>query len=249
MDPIVLALATLAIGLGVAVLLGRLLARVVGGVSTPERATLAGRIGLWGTASLAAATALGQVGIVLSVFLGAAGLFTVAIGFAAQTSASNFISGLFLVAERPFSVGDFVRINTIEGVVLAVDFLSVKLATPDNLYVRVPNETVMKSDLVNYTRHPVRRIQLVLQVPFAADLSQVEAILVEAADAMPFILDEPRPAAFFLRYAESGVEIQFNAWAPTTGFIKSKRELGQAALEALRANGIEVPFPHVRLLQ
>ena len=83
----------------------------------------------------------------------AAGLLTVALGFAAQTSASNLISGLFLLGERPFVVGDVIRLASgITGEVVGIDLLSVKIRTFDNLLVRVPNETLLKSELTNLTR-------------------------------------------------------------------------------------------------
>lgn len=243
------ALIILAGGLLLSVVAGRVFHRLVSRISTPERAALAGRVGLWGLASLSVLSALGQVGVDLTVFLGAAGLFTVAFGFAAQTSAANVISGLFLVGERPFSVGDFIRIGTIEGTVLAIDFLSVKLATPDNLFVRVPNESVMKSETVNFSRHGVRRIQLVLQLPYDVDLEAAERVLLETADAHPRVLDEPRPALSWLRFADSGVEVQLNAWAPTLGFLVSRKELAFGVVAALNEAGMPIPFPHVELVR
>ena len=91
---------------------------------------------------------LKEAGFKLSVFLGAAGILTVALGFASQTSASNLISGLFLIGEGSFEIGDTISItlirgNTIEGEVISIDLLSVKLLTQDNIYVRLPNEQLI----------------------------------------------------------------------------------------------------------
>src|SRR5690554_7225950 len=88
---------------------------------------------------------LREAGFSLEVVLGAAGILTVAIGFASQTSASNIISGLFLVMEKPFEIGDMIEVDATAGEVIAIDLLSVKIRTPDNLFVRVPNETLIKS--------------------------------------------------------------------------------------------------------
>ncbi len=89
--------------------------------------------------------ALREAGFSLDVVLGAAGILTVAIGFASQTSASNMISGLFLLVEKPFEIGDFIEVDATIGEVVGIDMLSVKLRTPDNLYVRIPNETLIKT--------------------------------------------------------------------------------------------------------
>lgn len=246
-ETVMVALTTLALGLAASIVLGRVGSKLVARVSTPERSTLVGRIGLWGGATLSVLSAVNTLGVDLSVFLGAAGLFTVAFGFAAQTSASNFISGLFLVGERPFSVGEFVRIGTTEGEVLAVDFLSVKLRTPENLYVRVPNETAMKAEIVNFTRHPIRRMQLIVRVPFGTDLDQATELLLQVADDHPKVLDEPRPSVFFLRYAESAVELRLNAWTPSVGYFDVSREVGFGVHDMLRQAGIEIPVPQLRI--
>ncbi len=93
---------------------------------------------------------LKEAGFKLSVFLGAAGILTVALGFASQTSASNLISGMFLIGEGSFEVGDTIQItlirgHTIEGEVISIDLLSVKLLTQDNIYVRLPNEQLIRA--------------------------------------------------------------------------------------------------------
>jgi small-conductance mechanosensitive channel len=84
-----------------------------------------------------------QIGIDISAILGAAGIAGVAIGFAAQTSISNIISGLFLVSEKAFSVNDVIQIEGFTGTVLSIDLLSVKIRTLDNQYVRIPNEKLI----------------------------------------------------------------------------------------------------------
>lgn len=105
-------------------------------------------------------SALKHIGIDLSILLGAAGIFTVAIGFASQTSASNLISGLFLMIERPFSISDVIKVNDITGEVISIDLLSVKLRTFDNLFVRIPNESMIKSAVTTLTKFPIRRVDL-----------------------------------------------------------------------------------------
>ncbi len=92
-------------------------------------------------------SALRELGFNLGVLVGAAGIVSVAVGFASQTSASNLISGLFLLAEKPFQIGDVIKVGDTTGEVLTIDLLSVKLRTYDNLYVRIPNESLIKSQV------------------------------------------------------------------------------------------------------
>jgi len=133
------------------------------------------------------------MGFQLSVLLGAAGILSVAIGFASQTSASNLISGLFLIGEGPFAIGDFIRVGTTEGEVLSIDLLSVKLRTPDNLFVRIPNEQLIKSEVVNLTRFAIRRLNLAVGVAYKEDIPRVRHILMQVATDNPLCLNEPAP--------------------------------------------------------
>src|SRR5699024_2454555 len=118
-------------------------------------------------------------GISLAPLLGAAGIAGVALGFASQTSVSNIISGLFLIAESPFKVDDIITVKSTTGVVLSIDILLVKLRTFDNQYVRIPNETLIKTEVTNITRFPIRRLNTTISVAYKEDIGQVREILME----------------------------------------------------------------------
>lgn len=187
------------------------------------------------------------LGIDLSVLLGAAGILTVAIGFASQTSASNLISGLFLMVERPFVVGDLIKVAELTGTVISVDPLSVKLRTFDNLLVRIPNETVLKSNVTNLTHYPVRRYDLKLKVGVEEDLGVVRSILNEVAVLNPICLEEPAPSILYLGYGESCIEVQFSAWSTSENFLQLKRELFEQVQVALNKKGVLHPHPQRRV--
>jgi small-conductance mechanosensitive channel len=188
--------------------------------------------------------ALNAIGFNLGVLIGAAGILSVAIGFASQTSASNIISGLFLVAERPFSVGDLIRVGTTTGEVLSIDLLSVKLRTFDNLFVRIPNETLIKSEVTTLTRFPIRRIDLAIGVAYKEDIKKVRKVLERVAQANPLCLDEPKPIFVFLGFGESSLDMQFSVWVKREKFIDLKNSIHEEIKEAFDSEGIEIPFPH-----
>ncbi len=242
------ALVLVVVGFGAAYVLRGVAYRTVARVLSEERAVLVRRVVFYGVSGLALASALTELGFDLTVLVGAAGILTVALGFASQTSASNIISGLFLIGEQPFSVGDWVQIGTSEGEVLAIDLLSVKLRTAQNLYVRVPNETVMKGEIVNYTRFPIRRLDLLVTVPFDADLDAVRTWLMDLGDAHPRVLDEPRPMVRFTRYGESGVDLVVAYWVVRTEFLDLKDALSVAVKRELERHGVVLPFPHRRVV-
>lgn len=101
-------------------------------------------------------TVFHRLGIDISAMLGAAGIAGVAIGFAAQTSISNVISGLFVITERTFKINDIIEVSGTMGTVQSINLLSVILKTFDNQYVRIPNETIIKANLINYSQFPYR---------------------------------------------------------------------------------------------
>lgn len=169
--------------------------------------------------------ALAQVGVNLKVLLGAAGILTVAVGFAAQTSASNLISGLFLMIERPFGIGDVIAIGETRGVVMSIDLLSSKIRTFNNLMVRIPNETLMKSNVINYSYFPLRRLDFNINVDFDSDLVKVEKLLREIAEAHPLALADPKPVFLFNGIGEWAMTIQFQVWTMTENLVAVQNEV------------------------
>ncbi|MBZ0269813.1 mechanosensitive ion channel family protein [bacterium] len=237
--------------LGVGLFLARLLSLGIGKAAEArfgrQRAVLIRRFSYYLLFALVVATALQQLGFHLGVLLGAAGVLTVAVGFASQTSASNLISGLFLIIERPFSVGDVITVEGVTGEVLSIDLLSVKLRTFDNLYVRMPNESVIKSKVTNFTHFPIRRADLEIGVAYKEDLARVEEILRATADANPLCLDEPEPLFIFRGFGASAVEMQFSVWSKRENFLDMRNSMWREIKVAFDAEGIEIPFPHVSL--
>lgn len=202
------------------------------------------RMSFYVVAGLFVASALVELGFNFGILLGAAGILTVALGFASQTSASNVISGLFLLGEKAFAVGDVIRIGTTTGEVLSIDLLSVKLRTFDNLFVRVPNENLIKSEITNLTRFPIRRFDLQLGVAYKEDLERVRDVLFEVADHNPLCLEEPKPLFIYQGFGDSALTFQFSVWAKREHFLDLRTSIQLEIKEAFDAQDIEIPFPH-----
>lgn len=192
-------------------------------------------------------SALHQLGFNLSILLGAAGILSVAVGFASQTAASNLISGLFLVAERPFSVGDVITVSGISGEVLSIDLLSIKLRTFDNLYVRIPNEQVLKTEVTTLTKFPIRRLDMQVGVAYKEDIGRVREVLEAVAERNPLCLEEPAPLFIFQGFGDSALNIQFSVWARRESFLDMRNSLFEEVKQAFDTAGIEIPFPHLSL--
>jgi len=193
-------------------------------------------------------SALHELGFSLSILVGAAGILSVAVGFASQTSASNLISGLFLIVERPFSVGDVITLGGTTGEVLSIDLLSVKLRTFDNLYVRIPNETLIKSEVTTLTKFPIRRIDLQLGVAYKEDIAKVRELLLQLAEKNPLSLEEPKPLFIFLGFGDSAINLQFSIWVKRENFLDLKNSIQEEIKTAFEREGIEIPFPQRTLV-
>ncbi|MBA4069199.1 MAG: mechanosensitive ion channel protein, partial [Acinetobacter sp.] len=173
---------------------------------------------------------LKEAGFKLSVFLGAAGILTVALGFASQTSASNLISGLFLIGEGSFEVGDTIQItlirgHTIEGEVISIDLLSVKLLTQDNIYVRLPNEQLIRAPVQNLSKFPIRRIPITLAINFHENIIKVREVLLDVANKYPLVLADPKPAVTVTAFRESSIELLFAVWCQQENYLKVRDEM------------------------
>lgn len=133
----------------------------------------------------------------LTAILGSAGLVGIAVGFAFRTSVANIISGLFMAFESPFVVGDFIQLDEICGTVLSFDLLSVKIRAVDNSFIRIPNEKLLKSNVINRTRYPTRRVEITLGLSYLEDVNRVRETLENIADNHEHCLTDPAPILRF----------------------------------------------------
>lgn len=186
--------------------------------------------------------AMNELGFKLSVLLGAAGVLSVAVGFAAQTSAANLISGWFVMGERSFLVGDVIDVGGINGEVLSIDTLSVKLRTFDNRFVRIPNETIIKSNVTNLSRFPIRRFDLQVGIAYHTSIAKARAVIARVVEEHPMCLEEPRPQIVMKGFGESTVNLLLMVWATRENFGDMSDGIQEQIKLAFDAEGIEFPF-------
>lgn len=190
---------------------------------------------------------LNEFGFKMTHLLGAAGIVGIAVGFASQTSVSNIISGLFLITEKSFQVNDIISVQGITGVVLSIDILSVKLRTFDNKLVRIPNETIIKSEVTNVTRFPIRRVDINIGVAYKENIGKVRQILMDIAKNNPLCLNEPEPIVIFSDFGDSSLNLKFLVWAEKSEWLKLKNSIMEEIKSIFDEFGIEIPFPHLSL--
>jgi small-conductance mechanosensitive channel len=180
----------------------------------------------------------------LTALFGAAGVVGIVIGVASQTSIGNIISGLFLVSEKSFELGDVVRIGDKTGTVYSIDLISIKVKTFDNLLIRIPNQTVISTELVNITKFPIRRLDFQLGVAYKEDLRRVRTVLEDVARNNPLCLEEPEPVIIFQAFGSSSIDIILGVWFEKANYLKVRNSVFVEIKEAFEREGIEIPFPH-----
>ena len=241
--PWLLALGVIIAGVVVGRLLAAFGARLTRRTGSEHLAAVTQRLLFYAMLLVALFGALNILGIEPAALLTTAGLLTVAIGFAAQTSVANVISGVFLLIDRPFSINDMVMVEGTQGIVTGIDLLSTKIRTFDNLVVRFPNEMMLKATITNYALFTVRRIEQRVTVAYRSDLGEVLRVIEEALDSAPLILDEPNPFVLVDTLGDDGVVIVIRAWCDREEFIFARSALTRAVKEALQTAEIEIPFP------
>ncbi len=183
------------------------------------------------------------VGVDVVGILGAAGVAGIAIGFASQTALSNLISGVFLVGESSFKMGDYIQIGSEEGTVESINLLSVYLRRADNTLVRVPCETLIKNPVRNLTGAALRRIDFDLGVDYSSNLAEVKTVINNVIAAQPLLLDTPAPSVVFGGFGDSSLDLHIGAWCKTEHYHTVRYDFATALLAAFAEKGISIPFP------
>jgi small-conductance mechanosensitive channel len=186
----------------------------------------------------------------LTVFAGAVG---VGVGFGLKNIASNFISGLLILAERPIAIGDRIEVGDITGQVKQIRARSTVILTNDNIAMIVPNEKFIDSPVTNWTYADRRvRFRLPVGVAYGSDVNKVRDALISAAREHPATLKEPEPNAFLEKFGDSTIDFQLVVWSEEMSRRPSrfKSDLNYLIHKHLTAAGIEIPNPqrdlHIR---
>lgn len=225
---VMLALALFVFGYLLSKKISHLLLRAVEKRYSKHQAMLLQRLVFYGMLVFFSISALQQLGFNLSVVLGAAGLFTVALGFASQTAASNLVSGIFLLFEQPFKVGDVIVYKGLKGSVEAIDWLSTKIKTSDNKRIRIPNEGLNKSEITNLSAYPQKSDELLLTISATHEVNKVKALLQEICSQNSAILTKPPVKIVVTQMVEGyGMELKLTYW--------SKQEIATVRDEVLTA--------------
>lgn len=189
--------------------------------------------------------ALGHIGVqttsVIAV-LGAAGL---AVGLALQGSLSNFAAGVILVTFRPFRVGEFITFSAVSGTIKSIQIFSTTMITVDGKMVVVPNGKIIASEIINFSREPNRRLDMIISVGYESDIDRVKAVLGEVINKDSRILQNLGTTVRLNEMAASSLNFLVRVWVKNSDFTEMNFDLLEGFKRALDANKISLPYPQM----
>lgn len=185
---------------------------------------------------------IGTLGFSTESIITAFSSVMLAIALGLQNTLASLANGILLIFTKPFQAGDYVDIGGTSGTVKEIKLFSVKIVTPDNLTIVIPNNTVFGSTIINYSKMPLRRIDIVLPVSYDVDVAKLKELVNGLIAKDTRIAKDPAPFFRLTEYGESSLNFTLRAWTNTSIYWDVRFDLMEGILEALRENGVEIPF-------
>jgi len=195
---------------------------------------------------------LKTVNIPLGALVGLFAIIGVGIGFGMQNLASNFISGIILLLERPVKVGDRLAVNDVWGDVKRINLRTTLIETPDNIAIIVPNSKLLENEVTNYSYGDRKiRLKIPVGIAYGSDCEKVSQLLLQVAMENQLIMDTPPPRIRFSEFGDSSLNFILLCWIPDVGEkYNVVSDVNFGIEKKFRENGIEIPFPqrdlHIR---
>jgi small-conductance mechanosensitive channel len=202
--------------------------------------------------TFAAITVLAQFGFDVVSIVAGLGIVGIAVGFAAQSTLSNFIAGITLLIERPFRIGDWVNINGQDGKVVKIALRTTWLRTRDNIFAMIPNDSVASSDIINFSAEGVTRLNLSVGIAYKESIVKAREVILPVLLAHKEVLqtESLAPRVMVESLSASSVDLKVQVWITPDNLDVQPRiiaELRERVKQALDDAGIEIPFPHLQL--
>jgi len=201
---------------------------------------------LW---ALVLVTVLAQFGVETTSILAALGGLALAVGLALQGTLSNVASGVMILVQKPFKVGEGITTGSVTGTVQQIGLFTTELKQFDGLFVMVPNSELWNQAIVNFNRHPIRRFELIVGIAYSDSMEQARTELLALAEADERVLDDPAPQAFVSSLDDSSVGIGLRVWCATSDYLTLTWDLTEAAKARFDQVGLSIPFPQREVIQ
>lgn len=239
------ALAIFIVSLYIARIVSQLLRRILHRRKAPAGVThLLAQLTLWTIVIAGTITAL-QRFFDVTAFLAGLGILGFTVGFALQDVMKNFASGIILLLQQPFHVGETIGVKGFDGVVLAIDLRSTEMRATDGRIIILPNADVLANPIINYSRANHRRVDLLLNLPLTCEPDTARRIFLNAMQNVAGFLNEPKPVIVFSNLTNSSMELNANFWVDITKTdpAQAKDNVLMKVKSSLKGEGIEIPHP------
>ncbi len=197
----------------------------------------------YGIFSIVIISILPLLGFNVSGLLVAGGILSIALGFSSQKIISNLFSGILLILEKPIKIGDEVEIEGVKGYVEDISIISTVIKTYDGPYVRIPNEKVFTSNITNFVKNPLRRIEYKIGISYRENTDRAIKIIENLFLENPLVLKEPKPEVFVSGLGLNAIEITTRFWSPTKNWYETKKKILLEIKRELEGKGIEISYP------
>ncbi|MEO1927813.1 MAG: mechanosensitive ion channel domain-containing protein [Nautiliaceae bacterium] len=188
---------------------------------------------------------LGNLGINTISFITMLGVLGLTIGLALQKNISNFGAGIIILFLRPFKIGDFVEAGGASGNIDAIGIFNTTFKTGDNKIIIVPNSNIISSNIINYSKEPVRRVDLIIGVSYQDDLKIVKSTLEHILSSHPKILKEPKFSVALAELANSSINFNVRGWVNSEDYWSVRSNLLETIKTTFDEKGITIPYPQM----
>lgn len=204
---------------------------------------LIGRLCYGGVWVIGSIVALGVLGIDFAALLGALGLTSVAIGFSLKDVLSNYISGVILLAAKPFRINDQVAIGDYEGTITQIQLRATTMKTYDGRLVYIPNQEVFQTSIINNTASPRRRSSIIVGIDYSENIDRAKQIIIDVLSSIKEVEKNPPADILVSELAASTVNLEIRFWVDSrrAGFLATTSLVTQAIKEALETAKIDMP--------
>jgi len=188
-----------------------------------------------------------KLGIQTTSFVAVLSVAGLALSLSLQGILTNLFSGFTIMTTKPFSTGDYVEIDGVNGTVNEVGLFYTKIKTFDNKLIYVPNGEVVSAKIINYTRQGTRRVDLKICASYENSTEQVKKAFNEAIDDDKRILRDPAPFVRLSAYKESSIEYELRVWTKNEDFWDVYYSLLESVREKFAANGVRMTYEHINV--
>jgi len=187
---------------------------------------------------------LGMMGVNTTSFIAIIGAMGLAVGLALQGNLANFAAGVMVLIFKPFKVGDYVKVNGIEGFVEEISIFSSTIITPDKHTHYVPNGAITSGNITNVSKQGQVRLHIPAGIDYGADIKEARTVLLNVARQDPKVLTDPAPAVIVAELADSSVNLDLMVWCKPLDAPAVTAGMNEGVKLALDAAGIDIPYPH-----